>query len=285
MRHIAGGAAAALALLVASPAAAQTSGWRTVDPENLLVIDTTKGRILVEIADFAAPGHAARIKTLARQGFYDGQIFHRVIDDFMAQTGDPTGTGTGDSGLPDLPQEFTFRRAAALPVAVVRPVAGGEEGFIGSLPVSGQSDLAMIAMADRRAETWGIFCDGVAGMARLGSDVNSANSQFFVMRARWPNQQRETVMDRTYTAWGRVVAGLDVVKALAPGSPPPQPDRMIRTRLAADLAGSERPTVRVMDPRGPAFRALIAQARTKAGAGFSACDVELPVEVTAPPAG
>ena len=77
------------------------------DPENTLVIETTKGRVVVALRPDLAPGHVERIKTLARQGFYDGVVFHRVIDGFMAQTGDPTGTGTGGSKLPDLKAEFS----------------------------------------------------------------------------------------------------------------------------------------------------------------------------------
>ncbi|NNM72299.1 peptidylprolyl isomerase [Enterovirga aerilata] len=76
------------------------------DPENTLVLETTKGRVVIELRPDLAPNHVERIKTLARQGFYDGVPFHRVIDGFMAQSGDPTGTGTGGSDLPDLKAEF-----------------------------------------------------------------------------------------------------------------------------------------------------------------------------------
>src|SRR6185437_13524405 len=67
-------------------------------PEDTLVIETTKGRVTVEMRPDLAPAHVARIKELARKGFYDGVVFHRVIDGFMAQTGDPTGSGMGGSG-------------------------------------------------------------------------------------------------------------------------------------------------------------------------------------------
>jgi peptidyl-prolyl cis-trans isomerase B (cyclophilin B) len=77
------------------------------DPDNTLILDTTKGRVVIALRPDLAPGHVERIKTLARKGFYDGVVFHRVIDGFMAQTGDPTGTGTGGSKLPDLKAEFT----------------------------------------------------------------------------------------------------------------------------------------------------------------------------------
>lgn len=75
--------------------------------ENILNLDlSTGGRVTIQLFSTLAPNHVERIKTLTRQGFYDGQIFHRVIEGFMAQTGDPTGTGTGGSSLPDLKAEF-----------------------------------------------------------------------------------------------------------------------------------------------------------------------------------
>jgi peptidylprolyl isomerase len=79
------------------------------DPENTLYMDLKDGRVVIELLPDLAPKHVARVKELARQGFYDGTPFHRVIDGFMAQGGDPTGSGTGGSKLPDLPAEFTNR--------------------------------------------------------------------------------------------------------------------------------------------------------------------------------
>jgi cyclophilin family peptidyl-prolyl cis-trans isomerase len=68
------------------------------DSENTIILETTQGPAVIALRPDLAPNHVARIKELARQGFYDGIVFHRVIDGFMAQTGDPTGTGTGGSG-------------------------------------------------------------------------------------------------------------------------------------------------------------------------------------------
>lgn len=76
------------------------------DPENTLIIETTQGRVVIEMRPDLAPKHVERIKQLAREGFYDGIVFHRVIDGFMAQTGCPHGRGTGGSKYPDLPAEF-----------------------------------------------------------------------------------------------------------------------------------------------------------------------------------
>ena len=77
------------------------------DPENTMTLETTKGDVVIEMRPDLAPGHVARIKELVREGFYDGIVFHRVIDGFMAQTGDPTGTGMGGSKLPDVQAEFS----------------------------------------------------------------------------------------------------------------------------------------------------------------------------------
>ncbi|WP_173932189.1 peptidylprolyl isomerase [Chelativorans sp. Marseille-P2723] len=77
------------------------------DPENTIRMETTKGSVVIELFPGVAPAHVARIKELAREGFYDGVVFHRVIDGFMAQTGDPTGTGMGGSEKPDLKAEFS----------------------------------------------------------------------------------------------------------------------------------------------------------------------------------
>ena len=76
------------------------------DPENTLIIETTKGKVVIAMRPDLAPSHVAHIKKLAREGFYDGIVFHRVIEGFMAQTGCPKGQGTGGSNYPNLKAEF-----------------------------------------------------------------------------------------------------------------------------------------------------------------------------------
>ena len=261
-----------------APAAAPATDWRAVAPENLLVIDTTKGRILVELAPIAAPKHVERIRMLAARGFYDGIVWHRVIDWFMAQTGDPLGTGDGQSPYPDLEGEFTFRRDGAMPFAPVARPMGAEVGFINSLPVQTQPDAAMAVTGDGKVHGWGLYCPGVAGMAR-GDDNNSANSQFFFMRQAYP------ALDKRYTVWGAVVSGLDVVRAIKVGdgdngAVTSEPDRMTRVRVAADLPEAERPAVQVLDARSSTFATMVEAARRARGADFSVCDVQLPVQVS-----
>jgi peptidylprolyl isomerase len=98
-------ALAVAALKLAEPAVAQTP----TDPENTIYLDLKQGRVVIRLLPDVAPKHVERIKTLARQGFYDGTPFHRVIEGFMAQGGDPTGSGTGGSNLPNLPLEASQR--------------------------------------------------------------------------------------------------------------------------------------------------------------------------------
>jgi peptidylprolyl isomerase len=100
--------------------------------ENTLILETTKGRVVIEMRPDLAPGHVARIKELVRQGFYDGVAFHRVIDGFMAQTGCPHGTGTGGSGK-KLKAEFNKEPHVRGTVSMARtsdPDSGDSQFFI-----------------------------------------------------------------------------------------------------------------------------------------------------------
>ena len=118
----------ALLLATLSVAGAQT----VRDPENTLFLDLKDGRVVIELRPDLAPTQVARIKELARQRFYDGIVFHRVIEGFMAQTGDPTGTGTGGSGR-RLPAEFTrepFLRGTVGMARAQNPNSGDSQFFI-----------------------------------------------------------------------------------------------------------------------------------------------------------
>jgi len=269
--------AAALTLVapaaMAKPKAPAAADWRTPDPENVLVIDTSKGRVIVELIPEVAPGHVERLKVLARKGTYDGRTFFRVIDRFMAQTGDPADTGEGGTDLPNLKAEFTFRRDASSGVVVAASPWGAEEGFLKSLPVVGQAWSWHDMTQDGKVATWGSYCPGVVGMAR-DDNPDSANSQFFLMR------QPYLSLDKRYTAFGRVISGLDAIRAIKTGEPVPAPqDRMDRVRVLADIPAAERPTVRVIDPAGAWFKAEIQRVRKREGADFSLCDVTIPAEV------
>src|SRR5689334_14063511 len=113
----------------AGPAFAQAAQ----DPENTLYMDLKYGRVVIQMLPDVAPKTVAQIKTLTRQGFYDGTPFHRVIEGFMAQGGDPTGTGTGGSKLPNLPAEFSnwhFVRGVCGMARASDPNSGNSQFFI-----------------------------------------------------------------------------------------------------------------------------------------------------------
>ena len=125
----------------ALPAAAQA------DPQNTVYLQTKDGRITIRLRPDLAPKHVEQIKTLTKRGFYDGIVFHRVIPGFMAQTGDPTGTGTGGSDLPNLPAEFTqtpYKRGSLGMARSASPNSANSQFFIcyeGCGPLTGQYTL------------------------------------------------------------------------------------------------------------------------------------------------
>jgi cyclophilin family peptidyl-prolyl cis-trans isomerase len=136
-----------------------------VDPQNLWHLQlSTGGEVVIQLRPDKAPGHVARYKTLTRAGFYDGLLFHRVVDGFMAQTGDPKATGEGGSPLPDLTAEF--------------------------------NDLPHMR--------------GTVSAART-DQPNTANSQFFIVFS--PTLR----LDGKYTAFGRVLSGMQYVDAITRG--------------------------------------------------------------------
>lgn len=173
-------------LVTSALAAAGTSRALAQDLENTLYMDLKNGRVVIQLRPDLAPKTVARIKELARQGFYDGTPFHRVIPNFMAQGGDPTGTGTGGSGR-RLEAEFSAAKHVR----------------------------------------------GTVSMARA-SDVNSADSQFFICFAPAPH------LDGQYTIFGQVVEGMEFVDRIKKGDPSdnglvsaPQ-DRIVKMQVAAD---------------------------------------------------
>ena len=129
-------------------------------PEDTLVIETTKGRVTVEMRPDLAPKHVARIKELARKGFYDGVVFHRVIDGFMAQTGDPTGSGMGGSGQ-KLKAEFNKEPHTRGAVSMARSQS----------PDSADSQFFIVfddaSFLDNKYTVWGRVIDGMENVDKI----------------------------------------------------------------------------------------------------------------------
>ena len=153
---------------------------KAADPDNTLVIELSSGgNVVIELLPDVAPKHVARIKELAKAGFYDGIVFHRVIPGFMAQTGDPTGTGMGGSGQ-KLKAEFN------------------------SAP----------------------HVRGTCSMARA-QNPDSGDSQFFICF------DDAGFLDRQYTVWGQVVAGMENVDRIKRGEPVQDPDKIVKATMGA----------------------------------------------------
>jgi peptidylprolyl isomerase len=129
-------------------------------PEDTLIIETSQGRVVVAMRPDLAPNHVARIKELARQGFYDGVPFHRVIEGFMAQTGDPTGTGMGGSGK-KLGAEFSAEPHTRGAVSMARaqsPDSADSQFFICF------DDAAFL---DRKYTVWGRVSEGMENVDKI----------------------------------------------------------------------------------------------------------------------
>ena len=152
------------------------------DTPETLTLTLDSGDVVIKLRPDLAPQHVDRIAELANEGFYDGVVFHRVIPGFMAQGGDPTGTGMHGSDKPNLLAEFSREPHVR----------------------------------------------GVASMART-MDPNSANSQFFICfdDARF--------LDKQYTAWGKVIEGMDNVDKIKRGEPVANPDKITSLKVAADV--------------------------------------------------
>ncbi len=131
------------------------------DPENTLVMETSQGTVTIELRPDLAPQHVARIKQLAREKFYDGIVFHRVIEGFMAQTGCPQGRGTGGSKHPNLPAEFNAEPHVRGVCSMARS----------SMPNSANSQFFICfddaSFLDRQYTVWGKVIDGMDAVDKL----------------------------------------------------------------------------------------------------------------------
>jgi len=138
------------------------------DLENTIILETTKGKVTIELKPEVAPKHVARIKELAREGFYDGIVFHRVIDGFMAQCGCPNGTGMGGSDKPDLAQEFNPEPHVRGTCSMART----------NDPNSANSQFFISGFLDRQYTVWGQVTEGMEAIDQLkkGEPVRNPDS-------------------------------------------------------------------------------------------------------------
>jgi peptidylprolyl isomerase len=153
---------AAAAILLAITFSMPRMSFAADSLENVFLLDLKDGRVTILLRPDLAPKHVERVKKLTREGFYNGIVFHRVIPGFMAQTGDPTGTGTGGSKYPDLPAEFTnkarFERGTVGAARSSDPNSANSQFFI---------DFASATFLDGQYTIWGQVIDGMDAVDKI----------------------------------------------------------------------------------------------------------------------
>jgi peptidylprolyl isomerase len=140
---------------------ASTTARAEPDPENTLILELEHGKVVIEMLPDLAPDHVRQIKELTREGFYDGIVFHRVMEGFMAQTGDPTGTGRGSSDKPDLRAEFSAEPFVRGVIGMARsqnPNSGNSQWFI---------CLGDARFLDKQYTVWGRVVEGMEAVDKI----------------------------------------------------------------------------------------------------------------------
>ncbi|MGB3839095.1 MAG: peptidylprolyl isomerase [Rhodanobacter sp.] len=261
--------------------------WRTPDPHNLLVMQLPTGRVLIELAPDFTPLHAANIRTIARQHYYDGLAIVRVQDNFVTQWGDPAGDNNDPASKPrslgkahaTLPPEYTRPidpRLEWTPLPdgdVYAPEVGFSEGFPAARdPASG--------------EQWLTHCYGMVGVGRDIGPETGSGSELYVVIGQSPRR-----LDRNLAIAGRVLEGMPLLSALPRGTgpmgfydKPAQRTPIESVRLASELPPAQRPAVQVLRTDSATFAALLDAQRHrhddfyKVSSGkVGLCSVDIPV--------
>lgn len=272
---------AGLVLALSGSAFAADDEWREVDPENLVVMDLSYGRVLLELAPDFAPKHAERFRALVRAKFYDGQSFYRVIDGFVAQG----GIGEGDDKkTPEwAPLKAEFDRPIDDDVQFTK--LGSPDLFASEV---GHVDGFPVGRDWKEGRMWILHCPGTLAMAR-DNDPDTGGTEFYVPIGHGPRR-----LDRNLTAFGRVLDGMQYLQKLSRGDPKVESgviqdaskqDPIVRMQLAADMGG-ERPRMQVVDTASKGFAAYKDQRRNpapdfykRASPNLDICAFNAPVQV------
>ena len=242
-------------------AAAPEAAWVAPRPEDTLYIETPQGRIVVAMVPELAPAHAAQLRRLVREGYYDGLSFYRVPIGFVAQGGDVDGERDLGAAAPALPAEFEAPLPEGLtftPLGMDDPYAP-EAGFVRSLPA---------ARDPATGTAWLAHCAGALAFGREeGRDT--ASTEIYV------TLQPQRYLDRNLTVVGRVVWGFEQVDAITRNAPGnfgtmAELDRatpILSVRLASDVPRVRRTEVELLDSTSETFRQLI-EARAARPSGF-----------------
>lgn len=230
------------------------SDWRNLDPENLLYIDLERGRVAIALATQLAPAHVEQIKALAREEFYDGLSFYRVIDGFVAQGGDALENREIKTAAKTMRAEFEQPLTADIGFDVIDDADGfaAKVGFVDSIP----------AGVDTTGETiWHLHCTGAFAFGR-NNERDSASTEFYI------TLQPQRYLDRNLSVFGRVVEGMEHLQALRRVSPPQSADddmgeTILSMRIAADLQEAERTALEILDSSSETFVAYYESRRNR----------------------
>lgn len=268
-------------------AAAPAGHWRDPAPDNLLVITLDAGRVVIELSPEHAPQHVANLRTLAREGYFNGLTINRSQDNFVVQWGDankddPAGAkplGTAEAALP---AEFSTAIRDGLAFTRLPDVDGWapEVGFSAGFPVGRDP---------QEGRQWLAHCYGTVGAGRGNAPDSSNGTELYAVIGQAPRQ-----LDLNITSVGRVIDGMHLLSAvprsLAPGGFYAQPalrTPIRRITLASALPEAERPRLQVMDTGSASFEALVEARRNRADAWYlrkaghiDLCNVPIPVRQT-----
>lgn len=269
--------------------ASQPSDWRALDPENTLYLDLPAGRVVIELAPTYAPLHAANLRTLAREHYFDGLAVLRVQDGFVTQWGDPDAEDKDKArplGKASRTLAAEFERDIAKELAFTRlpdgDVYAPEVGFSDGLPV---------ARDVKAGKTWLAHCYGMVGAGRDVAADSGSGAELYVVIGQAPRQ-----LDRNIALVGRVVQGMQWLAALPRGNGPlgfyekPEQRTAIRSvRLAAEVPQAERTPLEVLRTDTATFTALVESRRNRRDDWYKVparridlCNVPIPVRT--PPA-
>jgi len=260
-------------------AAAGPGDWRTPDPANTVYLQLATGRVVIELASDFAPQHAENIKTLVREGYFDGLAVIRSQDNFVVQWGDAEGKRPLKSARSSVPPEFTVAKGISLPFTRL-PDADGyapEVGFSGGFPA---------ARDPRTGEAWLVHCYAMVGAGRANEVDSGTGAELYVVTGHAPRQ-----LDRNIALVGRVVQGIELLSVLPRGTgalgfyeKPSQHVPIVSVRMAADVPEAERARIELMRTDTPTFGALVEARRNrqddwyKVPAGYiDVCNVPIPV--------
>jgi peptidylprolyl isomerase len=246
--------------------ASQPGDWRSLDPGRTLYMELAGGRVVIELAPSFAPEHVANIRTLAREGFWDGLSIYRSHDNFVVQFGDITeddapGKPIG-SARAKLPAEFS-RASAGLDFHPLPDRDGWatETGFVEGFPA---------ARDPREGQAWMAHCYGAVGAGRDLAADSSNGTELYVVTGQSPRQ-----LDRNITLVGRVVQGMELLSALPRGTgplgfyeDPAQRTPIAAIRLVADVPEAERTPLQVLRTDTDTFDAFVESRRNRRDAFY-----------------